>query len=464
MQGSIKRSITVLSLSLAAIAGSTTSLAQSGGHRSSINPPPQDDVLDGFRYYFSVTTDPQERKNGNHWSDQLSFDTEVLSRDFVILYSHDAGNYPVQGPHIAQAPGYLEAHLLELTADVERQIPDPEFSGVAIIDYEDFRAIWDRTPNSPSSGGPEAHDEDFQDDWRDYIRSVNPQFDGMNSNQQEQHLRETYEAAIRDFFLATLAKCRELRPNAKWGFYGYPLRFYKWRREAPTSVISYDDGSHAGSRFNDRLQWMWDAVDVVSPSVYPAMVVPNDGEEICSREYSAEEEWIYLQNMIRESQRVGGGKPVLPFITGRFYLPKDCLAGQEIRPIQIYNQVLGPARHGAQGAILWGDINSRSQAMEWQAALDNSFLPLMASAIQERQDGGDPSSGDEGDHSAGGAWSQGGSSGSSGAFGGSGGKVATKRGGPGPRAFGVSGEEARRAVQRATRHLQPVRSPRQERE
>lgn len=345
-------------------------------------------LTDEFRYYFSVTTDFRERRNGRNWSDQLVFDEDVMSRDFAIVYQHLLGNYPKPGPHIvARDPDYMRVHLAKVEEDLPFHIPDPEFSGVAILDFEVFRAIWDRTPNRPSDEGPEAHDYDFQDDWRDYIRSVNPDFDRMSEAEQEQYLRETYEAEIRDFFLATLAKCRELRPNAQWGFYGYPLRFYKWRREAPTNVISYGDGSHNGSRLNDRLQWMWDAVDVVSPSIYAPRVIVGPGEDICQDQYTADEDWEFMQNMIREARRVAGGKPVLPFIWIHYNTPRDCMAGQEVRDENLFSQVFGPARHGADGAILWGDINNRHEMELWQRRIDQRFMPLMTSAVNERRGG-----------------------------------------------------------------------------
>lgn len=459
-----------LTLSLVLAAGGATAVAQD----AAIDPPSTGD-LDEFRYYFSITTDPYERQRGNNWSDQLSFDTDILSRDFVILYEGQTGRYPTAGPHLTMRDGYMDAHLAQLEIDIERQIPDPEFSGLAIIDYEDFRAIWDRTPNVPSDEGPDAHDTDFQDDWRDYIRSVNPEFDGMSGEQQEQHLRETYEAAVRDFFLATLNKGREMRPNAKWGFYGYPLRFYKWKREAPTSVISYDDGSHAGSRFNDRLQWMWDAVDVITPSVYPAMAVANPDEYICQRQYTAQEEWEYLKNMLRESERVGKGKPVLPFITSRYYLPKDCLQWEDLREVQLENQIFGPAHLGADGAILWGDLNCESDMIECQAMLDTRIMPLMTQAVTERQDQGNGRSDDGGKGMAKG----GGKAKQDGGVVGHArrkppeGRAATGQGKPGQTSGGgvvtqgnapgiertVSRTEAKEALRRARRHFVPERKP-----
>lgn len=341
----------------------------------------------GFRYYFSVTSDPWEKSQGRDWAGQLEFDTSVMSKDFVILYQHLTGNYPKAGPHLSMAPGYMEAHLQKLALDVKAHIPDPEFSGIAILDFECFPAIWDRAWNRPSNLGPEALDEDLRDDWTDYIRSTHPDFDGMSESDQDQLLRESWEAAVRDLFLNSINKAREVRPNAKWGFYGYPYRFYSLRREVPRGVIAYGDGSHNGSRLNDRLQWMWDAVDVVTPSVYARRVVMED-DGSCQDFCSAAQDLEYVQNMIGEARRVANGKPVYPFISVYYNLQHGCFEGEELNDANLWGQIMGPALAGADGACLWGDADNRDDHERWQSFLDRRIMPLMEQGVASRQGDG----------------------------------------------------------------------------
>jgi len=344
-----------------------------------------DDPTDSFRYYFSVTTDPYERRMGRNWSNQLKFDTDILSRDYVVLYQHLIGNYPKAGPHLAMDEEYMQAHLAKVASDIETMIPDPDFSGVAVLDFEVFRAIWDRTPNKESSEDETALDKDFKDDWRDYVERTNPDFESMNEEEQEAYLCSTYEEGVKKLFLQTLDVCRQLRPNAKWGFYGYPIRFYKNRREAPTNVISYDDGSHNGSRLNDRLQWMWDAVDIVCPSIYAPCVVAGPGDDICDDKYSASEEVEFIENMIKEAQRVANGKPVIPFISVKYNTRHDCLEGQDVADETLYDEIMIPALAGADGAILWGNIENRNDMQHWQWLLDNKIMRLMKRAVDQRR-------------------------------------------------------------------------------
>lgn len=420
--------------------------------------------LDKFRYYCSITTDPYERRQGRYWSQDLEFDPEVMSPDFMILYQHLLGNYPKGGPHLAQEPGYMDDHLAAIEADLDWLIPDKDFDGVAVIDYEIWRAVWERTPSVPSDLPPDAEDRDLQQDWRDYMRSVTPGFDSMSESEQEDLLRESYQNAVRDFFLATLERCRQLRPNAKWGFYGYPMRFFRWApREAPRNVISYGDGTHAGSAFNDRLQWMWDAVDVITPSIYTPNVIVEPGEEVCRSQSTAEESWEFIGNMIAEARRVANGKPVLPFIS-KMYQMRGCRQWQDVDDEELFHQVFGPARLGADGAILWGGINNYQEFVGWQNTLDNRILPLMAAALDERAGReGDDGAGDgqAGEQSGKGGLAQGSDAvnkvGAQSVTA-SGPRVRAARSGGSAPVSAISPEEAAEALQRARKHLRPAKT------
>lgn len=353
-----------------------------------------------FQYYFCITTDPNEVRRGNDWSSTLSFDEEVLSRNFVILYQHRLGKYPMAGIHMAQDPGFLDSHRAAIAEYLDKAIPDPGFDGYAAIDYEEFRVRWDRTINRPSDEPADAEDHDFRDDWRDYIRSINPDFDGMSEDEQDEHLVDTYQAAVREFFLATLEECRELRPNAKWTFYGYPYRFFHHRREAPMDVISYGDGSHAGSRRNDEIQWLWDAMDFISPSLYAMRVVEGPEARDCAEIVSVEDDQEYFNAMVRESRRIGRGKPVIPFIANKFYKKSSCVYMDNVGENTLYNQIAAPVIAGADGAILWGNMLNRSTYEDFQAELDNRIMPLMTLMYDHGGSGGSgeaPQDDDDGD-------------------------------------------------------------------
>ncbi len=380
MPATPRRLLRCLGTSLTILAATSCAIAQSGDG--------SDDPDSDFRYYFSVTTDPWEKNRGRDWGGQVRFNEDIMSRDFVILYMHLTGNYPKAGPHLSTDPAYMQAHLDKLVLDLEKQIPDPNFSGIAILDYEAFRAVWDRVWNHPSDEGPDAVDEDFRDDWTDHIRATYSGFDSMSETEQGQLLRETWEAAVKDLFLNSINKAREVRPHARWGFYGYPYRFFTHRREAPDGVISYGDGTHHGSDLNDRLQWMWDAVDIIAPSVYPSRIVEDPLATDCDLTASVEDDLLYIENLIRESQRVGNGKPVMPFVSYKYYYRKGCNYFQDLNDANLWSQIMGPARLGADGVFLWGHVKNQHHRDHLQQYLDQRIMPLMAQGVAERGHGG----------------------------------------------------------------------------
>ncbi|EYC45010.1 hypothetical protein Y032_0442g1536 [Ancylostoma ceylanicum] len=57
----------------------------------------------------------------------------------------------------------------------------------------------------------------------------------------KQLAEKDYNEAARDFFIKTIKKARDLRPHAKWGFYGFPY-------------CNYDAGSKGEYRCKDNYQ------------------------------------------------------------------------------------------------------------------------------------------------------------------------------------------------------------------
>ena len=102
--------------------------------------------------------------------------------------------------------------------------------------------------------------------------------------------------------------------------------------------------------------------------------------------------------MIREARRVGNGKPVYPFISVYYNTRHDCFDGEELNEANLWSQIMGPAIFGADGAFLWGDIDTRADRDRWQSFLDRRIMPLMAQGVAERGGGGtNEASGDTSD-------------------------------------------------------------------
>lgn len=70
--------------------------------------------------------------------------------------------------------------------------------------------------------------------------------------------KRQFETAAREFMLATLRVAQQLRPLARWGYYGLPLCFNQLKESCAANI--QDE--------NDTVGWLLDAAQVVYPSVY----------------------------------------------------------------------------------------------------------------------------------------------------------------------------------------------------
>uniref|UniRef100_A0A0N5BBL1 Hyaluronidase n=1 Tax=Strongyloides papillosus TaxID=174720 RepID=A0A0N5BBL1_STREA len=142
----------------------------------------------------------------------------------VLLYEKDIGLYPHIKNHsngtIEKFNGGLPQlvnmteHLEALQENVTNIIKDENFSGLAIIDIEEWRPTYDSNWSSKRI---------YQNQSIEHVLEENKK-NGTNITIQqatEIAIKEFNEAAIK-FFNETLHKCKTLRPQAKWGFYGFP--------------------------------------------------------------------------------------------------------------------------------------------------------------------------------------------------------------------------------------------------
>lgn len=336
------------------------------------------------KYYWAVTTDDELRRRVGDLSGLVDFGGAPVSRDVVVFYSHLLGFHPVPGPHmIRRDPTYMARHLEEVRYDVERLIPDPSYDGLAIIDYEVWLLIWEWTINVPSSGSWNAEDHDFKDDWEEELRRGNPrEFDGMNAEQKEAHLKATWEAQCKDFYLRTLEECKRMRPRAKWGYYMYPATTY-YDPFTERGVIGYGDGTryYRLQAMNDSLQWLWDAEDVLLPVIYaPCYTFPN-GDRRASFEERRENWWSenhqFAYSNIREARRLARGKPVLAVQGMRYGTGVPPHDNQWLSNRNLYHQIVVTLQSRADGVVFWDHIREFDYFLEIQNFVTRSIAPMI---------------------------------------------------------------------------------------
>jgi hypothetical protein len=122
---------------------------------------------------------------------------------------------PVNGG-VPQAAN-LSAHLAELRATLPSWIPDPNWDGYAVFDFEDWTNIWDLMI-APTAGGG-WHSVAYQKYSIDLERRKHPSW---TERQLTAVAKSSFESAATEWLVLTLRTCRKLRPRALWGYYGFP--------------------------------------------------------------------------------------------------------------------------------------------------------------------------------------------------------------------------------------------------
>ncbi|GIW73809.1 MAG: hypothetical protein KatS3mg103_0331 [Phycisphaerales bacterium] len=300
----------------------------------------------------AFATDPVDALYGDHDPIETTDLAGTPYRQQVIdIAGWKLGAFRRQGPHlIAMQNSDLGRHMRKLEQHVPQLVP-ADFTGLVVIDYEPWWALWERTPNHPSTQPPDALDGDYKDDWRDYIREHRPYLlEGLDPEEQEAVFKKTYEAFVKTFLLATYYKCKQLRPRAKWTFYNYP-QVLVHSDLTPPGVQGYGDLTHQASRLNDRLEWFFEAVDFVAPRIYPNRKVleqwPPSERLAGDISPAVHEQW--LSSIVRESVRLARGKPVYPIHSAIYFSPIDRLS---LRPVTRYQHEEGlphPRRERGRG-------------------------------------------------------------------------------------------------------------------
>ena len=243
----------------------------------------------------------------------------------------------------------LTAHVAALTRDIERQIPDPEASGVYSFDWEFWWPVWERN----GIGGPPGQPPPTSIYQNRSIMLVQQRHPDWDQQQLVAQAKREWEAAARALFLATLRTAKALRPNSLWGFYNYP------NCDGPANGLPGVAPCSCTASQNDELEWLWDEVTALQPSIYVLWDHPENSTRNA----------FYVDCQMAEANRVvakrkargpAGELPVFAFVWPRYhsnhfdghYAPD---ARTYLRGADMVAEFGRPALlHGAAGVLIWG--------------------------------------------------------------------------------------------------------------
>ena len=258
----------------------------------------------------------------------------------------------------------LSAHLQKFRRDFTALVPDPQYRGWCLLDFEQFRADWNSTPDVYRAASIKA----------------------AHGNETLGKLQ--YEAAAKAFMLSTIDTVKALRPGCATGYYGYPRNNLPTAAVHSTSFKDYCDAhpfdcTFAGygrdaqgdsqRRINDGLRWLFDASTAIFPSIYLG-ILPS------SRYHSVENNTECIRQTVAEAIRLGDSRKVVP-VTWTMYdnYPRTPqlfrLSAEDLQ-----TELKVPLQAGANTLLLWG-ATSATQKGQTSADLQEYVQKILAPCV-----------------------------------------------------------------------------------
>lgn len=245
-----------------------------------------------------------------------------IGGNITIFYSEKLGLYPwytSQGEAInggVPQNASLEEHLRAATENISECIPDRNFQGLAVVDWESWRPVWERNWDTKHV---------YWEASRALVRSRHPDW----SPAQVDALAHTeFETAGRKFMEESVKLGRQERPNGLWGFYGFPncYNYYSSKSQNYTGECPAEE-----LKRNDELRWLWNVSSALYPSIYLDLGLRGLSKEV----------FLYTHHRILEAMRAGAqvtppAPPVFPYTCIVYTFSLDFLSQASSRRLHLW--------------------------------------------------------------------------------------------------------------------------------
>ncbi|XP_034548285.1 hyaluronidase-1 [Notolabrus celidotus] len=259
-----------------------------------------------------------------------------MGENITIFYAEKLGLYPrYTGQSEAVNGGVpqnasLNEHLRAASDDIRTFIPERDFQGLAVVDWESWRPVWERDWDSKQV---------YREGSKTLVKSRHPDW---SPAQVEAAARVDFERAGRKFMEETLKLGQEERPNGLWGFYGFP-NCYNYYSHKSTNYTG--ECPAVEIKRNDELVWLWNVTSALYPDIYLSLELRGLGREVL----------LYTHHRILEAMRAGGlsapsTPPVFPYARIVYTYTLDFLSQEHLMYTIGESAALGSA-----GVVLWGD-------------------------------------------------------------------------------------------------------------
>lgn len=274
------------------------------------------------------------------------------------------GLFPPDGPQvIAGDPTFYTQHQAKFNSDLVATVPDANFAGIVLLDYEAWWPCWEWSSSAVQSA------------WTNYIKTQRTDLlTGHPTSEWDGIIQTEYKKEARKYYETTVGYIRALRPKARISFYGLPLRSFWIFNGVPQYGV---DLNRYRQIHEQDLGWYFDLVDVICPSIYPVykVGVPAGGN---IQDPSANE--AYILGMVSEAVRNSRGKPVYPFFTLKYHISSG-YANEFVNAINLRQGLEIPRQAGAAGVVIWDFFYSDTELNAWQSFYDSTARDFINNVI-----------------------------------------------------------------------------------
>lgn len=274
-----------------------------------------------------------------------------IGKNIAVFYSDKFGLYPHYDQHKISVYGgvpqnaSLNNHIWQADSDLRKAIPDRDFHGLAVLDWESWRPLWER-----NWGSKEVY-------WQGSRVLVKDKHPDWKPDQVEAEAVKDFEEAAQAFMVETLKQCQSERSKGLWGFYGFPCCYnYQYKKnetytgECPPLELQR----------NNKLSWLWNVSTALYPDIYLDLGLRGHSRDIL----------LYSRHRILEGLRVRELvtpiKPsVIPYARIVFTYSLEFLSQEDL----VYT-IGESVALGAAGIVLWGDATFSKSKGTCQAVKD----------------------------------------------------------------------------------------------
>ncbi|XP_060892117.1 hyaluronidase PH-20-like [Labrus mixtus] len=287
----------------------------------------------------------------------------VPGQFLTIFYEERLGLYPKvdnKGDKICNGGipqrGHLTEHLAKAKNQIDRYISKDSSHGLAVIDWESWRPLWDRNWGSKHV---------YQ---KLSIAYAKQKFPFLSRKKVSERAKVDFQDAGRRFMEKTLSLGISERPNRHWGFYLLPDCYnYDWKNKDYTGKCPAEM-----QKQNNKLLWLWERSTALFPSIYLKKDLSNTAKGT-----------LFARNRVQEAVRVSK-LPKHPYTVPIYVYQKPLYREQAkklLSKTDLVSTIGESAALGASGIVMWGatkDYYNKGACHSLSKYLESTLNPYVA--------------------------------------------------------------------------------------